>query len=87
LAQVTSDYIKEASISIHRAAEKEVFSEARIQLCESLCVRTGAKRCFAPLWAGLFTQLATRLDDYAALHSILKNFRLQDCQKVQNNLS
>jgi hypothetical protein len=37
------------SVSYSLYCREDVFSETRIQLCESLCVRTGAKRHFAPL--------------------------------------
>ena len=48
----------------------EFFSETRMQPVASLCVRTGAKRHFAPLQECETTQYVARLDRYARLGKI-----------------
>ena len=65
-------------IGSFRTVSEEVFSETRIQPCESLFNRTGAKRRFAPRWTQWASHLATRLDRYSRIYrSNPKNLRHQ----------
>jgi hypothetical protein len=65
----------EQQVSYSPNRREGVFPETRIQLCESLYVRSGAKRLYAPRWAWWAIPYVAGMDIYAgpAHYSIPNN--------------